>query len=167
MEIRDATLDDLPAIGEIYNSTIPGRMVSADLEPVSVEGRLEWFGEHDPERRPLWVAGDDGEVAGWFAFGDFFDGRPAYHRTVEVAVYVREERRGGGVGRRFLEEAIRRAPSLSVTTLTAGAFAHNEPSIRLFEGFGFERWARYPRVAELDGVERDLIVMGLRLERDG
>ncbi|CAN5677533.1 hypothetical protein BH24ACT21_BH24ACT21_03660 [soil metagenome] len=34
----------------------------------------------------------------------------------------------------------------------------------MFEDFGFERWAFYPQVAELDGVERDLVVMGLRLD---
>ncbi len=29
-------------------------------------------------------------------------------------------------------------------TLIAGAFGHNGPSLRLFEGFGFERRAYYP-----------------------
>ena len=39
MTLRDATEADLPAIVEIYNATIPGRMVTADLEPVTVESR--------------------------------------------------------------------------------------------------------------------------------
>jgi len=52
-------------------------------------------------------------------------------------------------------------------TLTAGAFAHNEASIGLFESFGFEVWAHFPGVAELDGVEKDLVVMGLRLDGSG
>jgi L-amino acid N-acyltransferase YncA len=43
MRMRDATLEDLPSIVEIYNSIIPGRIVSADTEPVSVEQRLPWF----------------------------------------------------------------------------------------------------------------------------
>jgi L-amino acid N-acyltransferase YncA len=64
----------------------------------------------------------------------------------------------------MLEEAIRRAPDLGIKTLTAGAFAGNELSLRLFERFGFERWAFFPRVAELDGNEQDLVVLGLRLE---
>jgi phosphinothricin acetyltransferase len=51
-----------------------------------------------------------------------------------------------------------------VKTLTGGIFTHNEPNRKLFEGFGFERWARFPRVVELDGVERDLVVLGLRLD---
>ena len=162
MKIRDAVEEDLPAIVEIYNCTVPGRMVTADPEPVSVESRRAWLYEHDPESRPLWVAEVDGEVAGWFSFEPFRN-KPAYHATAEVSVYVSERHRRRGIGRRLLEEAIRRAPELGLKTLTGGIFAHSEPSIKLFEDFGFERWAYYPKVAELDGIERDLVVLGLRL----
>ena len=36
MTIRTATYDDLAAIVAIYNETIPGRMVTADTEEVTV-----------------------------------------------------------------------------------------------------------------------------------
>ncbi len=49
-----------------------------------------------------------------------------------------------------------------VSTLLGFVFAHNEPSLRLLEAFGFERWGLLPRVAELDGVERDLVIVGRR-----
>ncbi len=166
MKVRDAVEEDLPAIVEIYNSTVPSRMVTADPEPVSVESRRAWFSEHDPESRPLWVAEVDGEVAGWFSFEPFRK-KPAYHATAEISVYVSEGHRRRGIGRRLLEEAIHRGPALGLKTLTGGIFAHNEPSIKLFEEFGFERWAYYPKVAELDGVERDLIVLALRLDKKG
>jgi len=39
-------------------------------------------------------------------------------------------------------------------------FAHNEPSLRLFEQLGFARWGLLPQVALLDGVHRDLTIMG-------
>ena len=164
MRMRDATLEDLAPIVEIYNSIIPDRIVSADTEPVSVEQRLPWFYEHDPTRRPIRVAEEDGEVVGWLSLGDFWDGRPAYNGTAEIGIYVKEGHRGKGIGRRMLEEAIRRAPDLGIKTLTAGAFAGNELSLGLFERFGFERWAFFPRVAELDGNEQDLVVLGLRLK---
>jgi phosphinothricin acetyltransferase len=164
MKIRDAIAGDLPAIVEIYNSTIPGRVVSADTEPVSVEQRSEWFREHEPSRRPIWVVVSEGEVIGWLSLSDFYDARPAYHATAEIGVYVREDYRGKGLGRRLVEEAVRRGPGLGLNTLTAGAFAHNEASVRLFEGLGFRKWAHFPGVAELDGIERDLVVLGLRLD---
>ena len=164
MRMRDATLEDFAAIVEIYNSTIPSRTVSADTEPVSVKQRLPWFREHDPSRRPILVAEEEGEIVGWISLSNFYDGRPAYHGTAEIGIYVREGHRGKGLGRHMLEETIRRAPDLGIKTLTAGAFGGNEPSLKLFERFGFERWAHFPRVAELDGKEQDLVVLGRRLE---
>lgn len=163
--MRNATVEDLPGIVGIYNSTIPSRTATADTEPVSLESRRSWFLDRS-ERRPVWVAepdhGDSGEMAGWLALDDFKI-RPAYHPTAEVAVYVAEPYRGSGVGRLLVGEAVRRAPELGTKTLIAGIFAHNEASLGLFEGFGFSRWAHLPGVAELDGVERDLVYLGLRL----
>ncbi len=147
----------------IYNSTVPGRTSTADTEPVSVENRYAWFQEHDPASRPIWVMEEDEVVVGWLSLSDFYDGRPAYHAAAEIGVYVAEGHRGHGIGRLLVEEAIRRGPELGLKTLTAGVFAHNEASVKLFEGLRFERWAYFPRVAELDGVERDLVVMGSRL----
>jgi phosphinothricin acetyltransferase len=161
--MRDATLQDLASIVEIYNSTIPGRIVSADTEPVSVEQRLPWFNEHDPARRPILVAEANGEILGWLSLSDFYDGRPAYNGTAEIGIYVREGHRGKRIGQRLLQEAIGRAPDLGIKTLTAGAFAGNEASLKLFGRFGFEEWAFFPRVAELDGAEIDLVVLGRRL----
>jgi len=106
------------------------------------------------------------EIAGWLSLSSFYDGRPAYHATAEVSVYIHKDHRRKGVGRGLLMEAIRRAPALGLNTLTGGIFAHNEPSIKLFESFGFERWAHFPKVAELDGIERDLVVLGLRLDKE-
>jgi phosphinothricin acetyltransferase len=161
--VRDATLEDLASIVEIYNSTIPSRIVSADTEPISVEQRLPWFYEHDPARRPIRVAEEDGEIIGWLSLSDFYDARPAYNGTAEIGIYVREGHRGKGIGGRLLREAIGRAPDLGIKTLTAGTFAVNEASLELFERFGFEKWAHFPRVAELDGAEIDLVVLGRRL----
>lgn len=160
---RDAVEADLPAIVAIYNSTIAGRGVTADLEPVSVESRLGWFKVHDAARRPLWVAEADGEVIGWLSFSDFY-GRPAYGSSVEVSIYLAEAARGRGLGRTFLEKAIASGPAYGVKTLLGFIFGHNEPSLRLFERFGFARWGTLPRVASLDGVERDLVIVGLRID---
>lgn len=163
MDLRDATAEDLPEIVGIYNSTVPTRTATADTSPVSVESRRGWLLDRD-ERRPVWVAepGASGTMAGWLALDDF-KGRPAYRPTAEVAVYVAEPHRGSGVGRLLVGEAVRRGPAFGIKTLIAGVFAHNAASLGLFEGFGFTRWGHLPGVAELDGVKRDLVYLGLRL----
>src|SRR5881296_2494304 len=159
MTIRDAIEADLPAIVRIYNATVPTRMVTAELEPTTVEARLSWFREHSPEQYPFWVAESDGRVIGWLDFKRFLP-RCAYRGTAEISVYVDENFRRHGVGQRLLEEAITRAPSLGITALVGLIFGHNERSLKLFERLGFERWAFLPGVAQLDGVQRDLVMLG-------
>ncbi|EEA02562.1 GCN5-related N-acetyltransferase [Burkholderia sp. H160] len=165
LSYRDATFDDLPAIVAIYNSTVPSRQVTADLEPVSVESRHAWFHAHGPQKRPLWVVEDPkqaGRVIGWLSFSDFY-GRPAYQRTAEVSIYLDESTRGQGLGKQLLAAALEAAPGLGIDTVLGFVFGHNEPSVRLFRGFGFDAWGTLPRVAVLDGVERDLVILGKRL----
>ncbi len=160
---RIATREDLPAIVAIYNATIPGRMVTADLEPVSVEDRLAWFEAHRPASRPLWVVDspEHSGLAAWLSFTSFY-GRLAYDATAEVSLYVDEKHRGVGLGRALLRAAIARAPEFSVHTLLGFIFGHNDPSLSLFESEGFARWGCLPCVARLDGVERDLLILGRR-----
>jgi L-amino acid N-acyltransferase YncA len=159
MIIRDAVEADFPAIVEIYNAAIRSRISTAQLDPVSVEERLPWFREHSPESHPLWVAPIDGQIAGWLSFHPFIP-RGAYRSTAEISVYVGEIFRRTGVGRALLEKAIAHSPSLGIAALVGGIFGHNEPSLRLFQRMGFERWGFLPRIARVDEVERDLVMVG-------
>ncbi|MEY2527107.1 MAG: hypothetical protein QOE73_1878 [Verrucomicrobiota bacterium] len=156
---RDAIESDLPAIIDIYNATVPTRMVTAELEPTTVEARLPWFRDHTPDRYPFWVIDSDQRVAGWLSF-EPFKPRCAYRGTAEISIYVHTDFRRRGVATHLLEKAIWHGPILGITALVGCIFAHNEPSLKLFERWGFERWGLLPRVARLDGVERDLTIMG-------
>ena len=160
--IRDTLESDLPAIIDIYNATVPTRMVTAELEPTTVEARLPWFREHSPDQHPFWVAENDCCVIGWLDFKKFLP-RCAYRGTAEVSVYVHEKFRRQGVARRLLEEAIARAPSLGIDAIVGLIFGHNQPSLKLFERHGFERWGLLPRIAQFDGNKRDLVIMGRHL----
>ncbi|MCM3628012.1 N-acetyltransferase family protein [Paenibacillus glycanilyticus] len=160
--IRDAGLDDLPRIVEIYNSTIASREVTADLEPVSVESRVRWYNEHSPDFRPLWVLEDKGTIIAWLSFQSFY-GRPAYNATAEISIYIDQERRARGIGSFLIQKALEASPGLGLRTLLGFVFGHNGPSLGLLRKFGFEEWANLPKVAELDGVERDLIIVGRKV----
>jgi L-amino acid N-acyltransferase YncA len=165
MQLRLSAAADLPRIVAIYNAAIPGRMASADTEPVSVESREAWFRDHKPDSRPLLVMEDEGVIVGWAGLQSFY-GRPAYRATAEVSVYVAPDLQRRGVARQLVQEIIGRAPGLGVNTLLAFVFAHNLPSVALFEAAGFQRWGLLPRVAVLDGIERDLCLLGRRVTDD-
>lgn len=159
--IRNAHQDDLEQVVAIYNASVPGRMATADTEPVAVDSRRAWFFEREA-RHPLWVSERAGQVVGWLSFGKFY-GRPAYAATAELGVYVDPRAQRQGVARELLAEATRRAPSLGLQNLLGFVFAHNTPSLALCRGFRFVDWGRLPGVAILDGVERDLLILGLRI----
>jgi len=162
--IRDAVPADLPRIVAIYNSSIPGRMATADLVSVTVEDRRAWFADFDPARRPLWVfcQQEGGAPLGWLSLRSFY-GRPAYSETVEVGIYTDPSAQRQGIGRRLLDHALRQAPDLNISTLLAFTFAHNGPSIALFRAAGFAAWGELPGVARMDGVRRDLLILGRAL----
>ncbi len=164
MTFRDAALEDLPKIVEIYNSTVASRFVTADLEPVSVESKLDWFHQHNSEFRPLWMIEDfHKNTIGWVSFQDFY-GRPAYQKTAEISIYLSDDSRGKGYGKKILQYCIEKAPNLGVENLLAFIFAHNLPSLSLFEKFGFELWANLKNIAELDGEKRSLIILGKNIK---
>jgi len=162
--LRLATYDDLPAIVEIYNSIIPGRMVTADLEPVTVTARRPWLEAHNARTRPVWVLEEatTSRVIAWMSFDTFYL-RAAYDGTIMLAIYIAEAHRRQGLGRALLRQAVAVAPQHGVHTILGYIFGHNAPSLALFAAEGFARWAHLPRVALLDGAERDLIIVGRRV----
>lgn len=162
--IRSSTLQDLPAIVSIYNSTIQSRMVTADTQFVTVEDKLNWFHTHNENNRPLLVAEEAGTgmICAWVSFQSFY-GRPAYDATAEISIYLHENTRGKGIGSYLLEKSIEASPSMHIENLLGFIFAHNEPSLRLFQKYGFEKWGYLPEVAQLEGIKRDLVILGRKI----
>lgn len=160
-----ATISDLPAITDIYNSTVASRKVTADIEEVTVADRMNWFDAHQAQRRPLWVWEDESKkIIGWMSLQDFY-GRKAYDGTAEISIYISPESRGKGLGKKLLQYAIKACPSLHVHTLLGFIFAHNNESLQLCVSMGFMEWAHLPRIAKMDDNEYDLKILGYRINQ--
>jgi phosphinothricin acetyltransferase len=162
MQFSDATIDDLPLIVEIYNSTVASRLVTADTEPVTVSDKLNWFGAHNPATRPLWMVKENGEVIGWVSYNNFY-GRPAYNGTAEISIYLHPNARGKGNGKKILAYCLEQAPWLKIHTLLGFIFKHNEPSIQLFKQAGFAEWGYLPDIAIMDGLPYSLLIFGKKI----
>jgi hypothetical protein len=76
LQIRDAIEADLPAIVEIHNAAITTRVSTAQLEPVTIESRREWFRAHSPAQYPIWVAELAAQLPAGSAFGNFSRAAP-------------------------------------------------------------------------------------------
>lgn len=158
-----ATINDLEKIVSTYNATIASKLVTADLEPVSVESKLAWFNSHTHSKRPLWLIYEEENYVGWMSFSSFY-GRPAYDATVEVSIYLEEHVRGKGVGKTCLTKAFEACEALHIKTLLGFIFDHNEPSLKLFYNMGFEKWAHLPNIANMTDAERGLVIVGKRVK---
>ncbi|MFO0323046.1 MAG: GNAT family N-acetyltransferase [Bacteroidota bacterium] len=160
--LTQAKRSDLEKIVSTYNSTILSSNITADLEPVTVKSKLEWFKNHSITKRPLWIILLNGEYAGWMSFSSFY-GRPAYDGTVEVSIYLEESTRGLGVGKACLNRAFSECSQLKIKTLLGFIFDTNEKSLKLFYKMGFEKWGHLPKIANMINQEVGLVIVGKRI----
>jgi len=158
---RRAIQDDLAQIVKIYNSTVASRISTADTKEVSIQSRQAWFDAHTSER-PILVKEYHGKIIAWVSFEPFY-GQPAFNKSAEISIYIDPNFRGKKLGQQFLEQAIELAPSLGISNLLAFIFKNNDASLKLFKKFNFREWGTLLGVAIIDGVEHDLVILGLKL----
>ncbi len=160
--VRLATAEDLPVINDIYNYYVPRSTCTYQLEPETIEDRVAWFQAHDPQRYPVTVAEQGGEVVGWGALSKFRE-RAAYAPTVEGSVYIRHDRHRQGLGRLILLDLIERARSAGFHSLIGGVDAEQSASIALQESLGFQRVAHLKQVGYKFDRWLDVIYLQLML----
>ena len=150
MNIRVARNNDLPQIVEIYNQAVLLRWATADLTPVTVASRHQWFAKHDPRSWPIWVAEDNGVILGWSSLSAYRSGRMALRHTAEISYYVHEHQQRKGIASALIQHTIDECPDLKIKNLFSLLLELNVPSIRILEKFGFAQWGHMPDVAEFD-----------------
>ena len=153
MNLRNAHIDDLPAIVDIYNQSIPSQRATGDTQPLRVEDRVTWLQEHRPDGHPIFVAEVEGQVAGWCSLSPYRPGRAALRFTAEISYYIASAYHRRGVGTALVEHALSACPRLQIRHLFAIVLEGNQGSIRLLLKMGFEQWGYLPRVADFDGRE--------------
>jgi len=155
--VRKATLDDLPAITEIYNQAILKTTATFDTEPKSLEEQKAWFESHGP-KYPVLVAEENGKVIAWASLSKWSD-RCAYSDTAEISLYVEEKNRGKGIGRNLLEEIIREGEKAGLHSIIARIAEGNETSIHLHQSVGFEHIGIMKEVGRKFGKLLDIYFM--------
>jgi len=142
--VRDAAEADLPAILDIYNASIATTSTWAD-EPQTLDDRCRWFAERQRNGDAVLVA-DDGDVAGFTAYGPFRDNElwPGYRFTVELTIHVRHDRQGRGIGVELLRALERRAADAGMHAMIAAVDSENSGALRFYEREGYVEVGRLP-----------------------
>jgi len=157
LAIRQAKSDDLNAITEIYNEAILTTEASFDIEPKTDAEQRVWFDSHD-HKHSILVAELDGIVVGWASLSEWSD-RCAYADTAEISLYVKEEFRGKGIGKRLLEEIVREGERAGLHTVVARITEGNRESVHLHESVGFEHIGVMKEVGQKFGRLLDVRIM--------
>lgn len=155
--IRQATLEDLAAITEIYNEAILNTVATFDTQPKTLEEQEIWFADHGP-RYPILVAERDSIIVGWASLTKWSD-RCAYSDTAEASLYIKEREQGKGIGRKLLEAIIREGQEAGLHTVIARIAEGNEASIHLLESMGFEHIGIMKEVGKKFGKLLDVRIM--------
>jgi L-amino acid N-acyltransferase YncA len=157
VDIRAMTAGDWPAVEAIYAEGIATREATFETDPPDYGA----FHESHHEQHRL-VATENGRIVGWVALAPT-SSRACYAGVAESSVYIAESARGRGIGRALMEAVVESARAGGIWTIQAGMFPENAASLALHEGLGFRLVGRFERIAQLDGLWRDTVLLELRL----
>jgi len=137
VDLRAATLADMPPIQAIYAHHVLHGLASFETEPPTAEQMRHRFESVTAAGYPYLVATDNGTVRG-YAYASVYRTRPGYRYTVEDSVYVDAAAVGRGIGRqlliRLIDECERRGCRQMLAVIGDSA---NVASIRLHRACGF------------------------------
>lgn len=157
MITRTAGPADMEQLVRIYNYEVLHGTATFDLNPKTIEERMEWFHAHNVNNHPLIVAELDGKAVGYASLSEYRE-KEAYAATVELSVYVDPDYRRRGIARRLigdiLDEAKRRSDIHTVISVITGG---NDASIALHEEFGFQYCGTIREVGEKFGQLLDIV----------
>lgn len=155
-ETGPMTEQDWPAVREIY---LQGIATGNATFEKSAPAWKEWDERHLKSCRL--VGRIDDRILGWAALSPV-SSRCVYGGVAEVSIYVAEDARGHGVGRRLLAALVDASEQNGIWTLQAGIFPENQASIRLHQQVGFRIVGRRERLGCMNGVWRDIVLMERR-----
>ncbi len=136
MTIRPATHDDLAGVTAIYDEQVLTGISTFDLEPPPASYWAHRLASDEPGDHFL-VDEDAGEVVG-FAYSSDYRPRPGYRLTRETSVYLAEQARGRGLGRRLYDALLPRLAADGMHVALALVALPNPASVALHRACGFE-----------------------------
>ena len=149
---------DMPAVLAIYEQGLATRNATFETKlPTAKQLRGKWV------PGMAWVAELAGVVVGWTAVMPV-SGRDCYAGVGETSVYVTEAARGRGVGKALLYTQVMEADQAGMWTLQTSIFPENRASLALHHSAGYRTLAVRTRIAQLDGVWRDTVLLERRSE---
>jgi L-amino acid N-acyltransferase YncA len=147
---------DWDDVRRIYALGIATRNATFETEVPSADALdAKWV----PGQR--WAITLDGAVVGWAAMTPT-SARECYRGVAETSIYIDTAIVGRGLGKQLLAHQVDAALEAGYWTLQTSIFPENEASLAIHRKAGFRDVGRRERIAQLDGLWRDTILLELR-----
>ena len=154
LSIRPANTNDVTGITEIYNEAVINTSSTFDTEPQTIEARKLWLARHN-ESYPVVVAEFQKSIVGWASLSPWSE-KPAYAKTAEISIYVREEFRNRGFGKKMMDKLMEDGEAAGLHTIIARIADGNEVSIKIHEAYGFRHIGTMKEAGEKFGKVLDV-----------
>jgi L-amino acid N-acyltransferase YncA len=159
VEIRPATLADVPAITAIYAHAVKYGTASFEIEPPDDQEMTDRFRTLVEGGFPRLVAESGAAVRG-YAYAGPYRARIAYRYTLENSVYVAPDCHRLGIGRALMDELVAQAGALGFRQMIAVIGDSGQvASIALHRAAGFEMVGTFAAVGFKFGRWLDTVLM--------
>lgn len=156
IRLRALQRGDWEAVRQIYADGIATGHATFETEvPPAEVLEAKWL----PGQR--WVAELNGAVIGWASVSPT-SARDCYRGVGETSVYVDANSAGMGVGSALVRHQVAAAEAAGLWTLQTSIFPENLASLSIHRAAGFRDVGRRERIAQLDDVWRDTILLERR-----
>jgi phosphinothricin acetyltransferase len=152
-EMKDESWE---AVQRIYNEGIATKNATFQTEAPEWDA---WDQSHRKDCRL--IATINNEIAGWAALSNV-SSRCVYAGVAEVSIYIDSAFRGMGVGDQLMKQLINESEKQGIWTLQAGIFPENKASIALHLNNGFRIQGTREKIAKMDNVWRDTVMLERR-----
>ena len=155
---REASIEDVTAIKEIFNEGIEDRIATLETTPRTDEDMKEWLLNRSKSHKVLVIENENKEVLGWASL-NVFNSRCCYSGVVDISIYIRRNMRGKGLGKLLLGSLINTAKEEGFHKLILSTFKFNELGQGLYKSMGFREVGTYMEQGILDGKFIDVTIM--------
>src|SRR5687767_5749164 len=118
--IRPAGPEDAAAVLAIYAPIVRETAISFEDEPPSGAEMARRI-----EASHLWLVAEEGGTVAGYAYAGQFHPRHAYRWSTEISVYLAEDARGRGLGKRLVGELLERLKEMGYVNAFAGTTMPN------------------------------------------
>lgn len=148
MELRNLSLEDLDAVMRLERATFPSDAWSKESMAAELASPTGYY-----------IGLFDADLVGYAGLSTI----PGSFSSDIQTIAVLQAQRGKGLGRKLVEALISRAKRLGSEQIMLEVRIDNEPAIKLYQSFGFERIDVRKRYYQPDDV--DALIMRLKIHQ--